>query len=76
MTLESLLNLIGKEDDRKLLVELVGEYGSRQQMPASRDQTLDRIMHQVQLHYRAIRHPLPTRQDIEGMLASKFSKGP
>jgi hypothetical protein len=38
--------------------------------PASeREAILDEAMARVQEHFRAIRHPLPTRADVEQMLA-------
>jgi hypothetical protein len=77
VTFESLLRLIPKEADRQKLRDLAREFSLGRQAPgASRgEQALDQIMHQIQLHFRAIRHPLPGKQEVEQMLLEHSEEG-
>lgn len=80
MTLKDLLKLIAKSDDKKELLHLVDQYHNAATMSgriessdsssvdSQRQEALDKIMERVQWHFRAIRHPLPTQQELEDMI--------
>jgi hypothetical protein len=85
MTLQDLLKLIAKADDQQELLQLVDQYqravprggGSASSdsaaVDAQRQEALDKIMERVQWHFRALRHPLPTPQEVEEMLVRGLS---
>jgi hypothetical protein len=69
--LETLFDLVPREADRDELRTLGRRHNEAVQSraPASeRDAIIDEAMARVQDHFRAIRHPLPTRADVEQML--------
>lgn len=37
-----------------------------------RQELLDRLMEHVHYHFRAVRHPMPTREQLEGMVREHF----
>jgi hypothetical protein len=70
--LESLLDLIPREGDRAELRDLGRRHNRAvvSRAPAAeREAILDEAMARVQDHFRAIRHPLPSRDDLAQMLA-------
>ena len=85
MTLQDLLKLIVKSDDQKELLHLVDQYQNAAQTSshskssdsaaadAQRQEALDKIMERVHWHFRAIRHPLPTKQEVEEMIVQGMS---
>ena len=87
MKLENLLMLIAKEEDKKELLELVDQYQNASRRPGlsestsssavdlRRQEAMTRIMERIHWHFRAMRHPLPTQQEIEEMVAERRSKG-
>jgi hypothetical protein len=87
MTLQDLLKLIVKSDDQKELLHLVDQYQHAAQtsshiessdssaVDAQRQEALDKIMERVHWHFRAIRHPLPTKQELEEMIVQGMSTG-
>lgn len=81
MKFEDLMKVIGGEAEREELTRLGREYTEAQRLmrargdaqdDAERDAALGELMDKVQLHFRAIRHPLPTRQQLEEMLSEHF----
>jgi hypothetical protein len=80
ISMDELLRLVGEAEARKDLLRLAREYGrarrGRVRGEASsttsdvgrETELLDAIMHRVQLAFRAVRRPLPTREEIEEML--------
>lgn len=73
MTLEELVRLVAKPDDRTELLQLGRElHRERQARSAAADEVLERIMDRIQWHFRAIRAPMPTRQDVEEMISEHF----
>ena len=87
MTLQDLLKLIVKSDDQKELLHLVDQYQNAAKtsghikssdssaVDAQRQEALDKIMERVHWHFRAIRHPLPTKQELEEMIVQGMSTG-
>jgi hypothetical protein len=85
MTLQDLLKLIAKADDQQELLQLVEQYQRAAQrgggsessdssaIDAQRQEALDKIMERVQWHFRALRHPLPTPQELEEMIIRGMS---
>jgi hypothetical protein len=85
MTLQELLKLIAQADDKQELLHLVDQYqraaqrggsiasGDSSAVDAQRQEALDKIMERVQWHFRALRHPLPTPQEVEEMLVRGLS---
>ena len=86
MTLKDLLNLIAKPDDKKEILHLVEQYHNAATMSgrskssnslavdSQRQEALDKIMERLHWHFRAIRHPLPTQQELEEMITKSMSK--
>jgi CHASE3 domain sensor protein len=85
MKFENLLGLIAKESDQKEFVRLGQEYVKAHQdtreasdsagartAETEREDILDQITKQIQWHFRAVRHPIPTRQELEEMLKEHF----
>jgi hypothetical protein len=86
MTLKDLLKLIAKPDDKKELLHLVDQYHNAATMSgciessnssavdSQRQEALDKVMERLHWHFRAIRHPLPTQQELEEMIIKGMSK--
>ncbi len=82
MELEDLLALIDKESEKKEFLRLGQDYHQARQQPGANrsnsapnpppEEILDQIMKQIQWHFRAIRHPMPTRQQVEEMIMEHF----
>lgn len=79
MRFEDLLKVIGEDDDREEFTRLGREYADAHRLAragegseAQREAALGALMEKVQWHFRAIRHPMPTRQQLEEMLAEHF----
>jgi hypothetical protein len=74
--LETLLDLVPRESDREELRGLGRRHNEaiRARAPAAeREAIVDEAMARVQDHFRAIRHPLPSRADVEQMLSEAGS---
>lgn len=77
MTLEGLVGLVAAPGDRAELLRL-GEQVHREREErggAAGDaspEVLDRIMERIQWHFRAIRAPMPTKEEVEEMIADHF----
>lgn len=86
MGLDDLLTLIPKEADRREFLRLTGAYHAAARAgdaeaprgdrvtEAERDALLDEVMQQLMTHFRAIRHPIPTRDDLKRMIATHFAR--
>ncbi|HEY0101017.1 MAG TPA: hypothetical protein VGB76_18980 [Pyrinomonadaceae bacterium] len=81
MRFEELMKVVGGEAEREELTRLGREYADAHrltheragpQAAAQREAALGALMDKVQFHFRAIRHPLPTRQQLEEMLSEHF----
>jgi hypothetical protein len=85
MKFETLLGLIAKESDQEEFLSLGQQYHTARRAareanapnaePAAASQTeelLDQIMKRIQWHFRAIRHPIPTRQEVGEMIEDHF----
>lgn len=81
MRFEDLLKVIGEKADREEFTRLGREYADERRLAragggggdeARREAALGALMEKVQWHFRAIRHPMPTRQQLEEMLAEHF----
>jgi hypothetical protein len=75
LSFNDLLKLVPKEAERRELNRLGREYAQAAGQPAAAARTgpmLDEIMKQIQHHFRAIRHPLPTRAQVEQMMREAF----
>jgi hypothetical protein len=81
MELEDLLGIIAKDEGRERFAELVGRLhalGSddRRTAAGSADRlaVLAELQHQLRLHLRAARHPIPTDDELEAMVARYFAR--
>jgi hypothetical protein len=63
ISMTSLLALVGREEDRARLREL-----SRRYRTARAEGVLDDFMQEVEKAWRAIRKPMPTRDEVRQML--------
>jgi hypothetical protein len=84
MKLEDLLNLISQEADRATFLGLSEQYHEARQarqtneatgMPsvdARQRELLEQVMQRIQWHFRAIRHPLPTPEEVDAMIRDYF----
>jgi len=84
MELDDLLGLIQKEADRQEFLRVTRSYhavaraGDAEASPgdrmteAERDALLDKVMQQLMSHFRPIRHPIPTRDDLKRMIDAHF----
>lgn len=86
MTLKDLLKLIAKPADKEELLYLVDQYYNAVTVPGhigssnssaidlQQQEALNKIMERLHWHFRAIRHPLPTQQELEEMIIKGMSK--
>jgi hypothetical protein len=84
MKLQDLLNLVGQEADRAELLGLSEQYHAACQarmtneaagMPtedARQRALLEQVMQRIHWHFRAIRHPLPTPEEVDEMIRDYF----
>jgi hypothetical protein len=74
MTLGDLVGLVAKPGDRSELLELGRNWhrARRERDAAAGHELLERIMERIQWHFRAIRAPMPSREDVERMIADHF----
>ena len=80
----TLLNLIPREADRDALNLLVSKYDQSVKAPESADpserstadlarsQLMDQIMEKIQWHFKAMRRPMPTREEVAEMVQDHF----
>jgi hypothetical protein len=61
--MKNLLALIPREEDRARMREL-----SRRYRTARADGVLDDVLLEIEKHWRAVRRPMPTREEIREML--------
>ena len=85
MKLEDLLKLIGREADREELLGLSEQYhearqaremneaGGAPNVHANQGELLDHIMERIHWHFRALRHPLPTPEEVDEMIRDYFN---
>lgn len=66
ISMENLLALIPREEDRSRMREFSHRYRT-----ARADGVLDDVMREIDKHWRAIRRPMPTREEVAEMLASE-----
>lgn len=81
----TLLDLIPREPDRNELTRLTKEYyetgqGSEDADPTERATTdtrqselLDQILEKIQWHFRAMRRPMPTREEVAEMVKRRVT---
>jgi hypothetical protein len=78
---EDLLKVIGKEDDREEFVRLGQQYAAAHkfaqgraepQAEAQREAALGQLIARLQEHFKPIRHPIPSRQELEEMAVEYF----
>jgi hypothetical protein len=84
MKLEDLLNLIAQAADRAELLGLSERYHEARQaretnetarMPtadARQRELLEQVMQRIHWHFRAIRHPIPTPEEVDEMIRDYF----
>ena len=81
MKFEDLVKVIGNQDDREEFVRLGQQYAeahklaqarAEPQAEAQREAAFTQLIERVQLHFRAIRHPMPSRQELEEMAVEHF----
>jgi hypothetical protein len=82
--LGDLLGLIAKESDQEEFLDLSRQFNEAQQARKAKKpaealaaesqskETLDQIMERLRWHFRAIRHPMPTRQELEEIIKEHF----
>jgi hypothetical protein len=66
--IDDVLGLLPSDGDRQELVSLNKQYRGAVQARAGQDERealLDQIEQRLQWHFRALRHPLPTRAELE-----------
>ncbi|MCA1624067.1 MAG: hypothetical protein LC778_09765 [Acidobacteria bacterium] len=80
----NLLGLIAKDSDRDKFLQLSQQYNESRQArkppepggslaaDLQNEEIIDQLMKQLQWHFRAIRYPMPTRQEIEEMIYEHF----
>ena len=80
----TLLDLIPREADRKELTQLSQQYHESGQTPeaaapseratadSQRSDLLDQILESIQWHFRAMRRPMPTREEVAEMVKEHF----
>lgn len=80
----TLLGLIPRESDRKELTRLGKEFyesgntlgvaapNERAATESRRADLLDQILQKIQWHFRAMRRPMPTREEVAEMLKDHF----
>ena len=73
MEFDDFLELTGSQAEREELLR-AGQrfYDAAQLSSSAREALLDQVMERVQWSLRAVRHPLPTRAELEGMLLEYF----
>lgn len=81
MSLEELLAVFGSEAEREGFLQLGRRFCDAQRGNGSRtaddaveggESLLDQLMHRVQVQYRAIRRPLPRREELMKMILDHF----
>jgi hypothetical protein len=84
MKLEDLLKLIGQEADRAEFLGLSEQYHEARQareaneaagappIDAGQGALLEQVMQRLQWHFRAIRHPMPTPEEVDEMIRDYF----
>jgi hypothetical protein len=84
MKLEDLLNLISQEADRADFLGLCEQYHEARQarqtneaagMPtvdARQREVLEDVMQRIHWHFRALRHPMPTSEEVDAMIRDYF----
>ena len=84
MTLEDLLKLIGREADREEFLGLSEQYhearraretsavGGAATVDARQGALLEQVMQRIHWHFRALRHPLPTPEEVDEMIRNYF----
>jgi hypothetical protein len=81
---KDLLSIIAKDDRREDFAELAHQlHALRSTDPdersastnAERQALLAELQHQLRLHLRAARHPIPSDEELEGMVARYFGSG-
>ena len=85
MKLEDLLKLIGQEADREEFLGLSKQYHDARQargtneaagaspINAGQGALLEQVMQRLQWHFRAIRHPMPTPEEVDEMIRDYFT---
>jgi hypothetical protein len=85
MKLEDLLKLIGQEADREEFLGLSKQYHDARQargtneaagaspINAGQEALLEQVMQRLQWHFRAIRHPMPTPEEVDEMIRDYFT---
>lgn len=61
--MKNLLAMIGREEDRARMGELARRYRA-----ARAEGVIDDVMREIEKHWRAIRKPMPTRDEVREML--------
>lgn len=72
-TLDDLLKVMPAEKDRDEVRRLAREVRPDARGPAA-DQVVDEMMERIRYGLRAVRHPLPTRQEVERMVREACAK--
>jgi len=72
--LEDLLRIMPAADDQAKLRQLADE--SRVARGPARDAKVDEVLQQIAWGLRAVRHPLPTRDDVERMISEWRDREP
>lgn len=80
----TLLDLIPRESDREELTQLGKQYYDKAQAleaanpterattDSQRSDLLDQIMKSIEWHFRAMRRPMPTREEVAEMVKKQF----
>jgi hypothetical protein len=83
---DTLLNLIPRETDRERLSDLgkqlfeteqareTADPATRSAADSQRNELLDQLLERIQWHFRAMRRPMPTREEISEMVKEHFDK--
>lgn len=72
-TLDDLLKVMPAEEDRDEVRRLARQVRPDARGPAI-DRVLDQMMERIQHGLRAVRHPLPSRQEVERMVRESCSE--
>ena len=82
---DTLLDLMPSDEERSELTRLSQEYyesgqtapaspNERAQVESKRSELLDELLEKIQWHMRAMRHPMPNREELAEMVKERFEQ--
>jgi hypothetical protein len=74
-TLDALLKVMPAEKDREEVRRLAHQYREQREQREDPAAIVDQVMERIALGFRAVRHPLPTRQEVARMIEEAGAVG-